>query len=272
MIAIFKKVQILYIIAGFSGLAVVCAVTTPFDYGVNTIGFWVFLLTIVFWLFFCAHIASFFAAKELNKIIELVTNECAPRRCIDALVPLLANAKREDVRRYILLQIATRYFDCGEFEKCREHLSFFPAYQPANSGMKALNNALQYCTLVAYSFATHNMPQAEHGLQCLQQELQNKYLGKNIKTHIENLYTQRRLRLQIAKGQYDEAMQVFQRIFDVGSLYERVTADYILADILSATGKPDEARQALQYVIEHGNELHLVQEAQRKLAERQRAE
>jgi hypothetical protein len=83
-------------------------------------------------------------------------------------------------------------------------------------------------------------------------------------SHLYRLYY---ARYSMAQGDFDGAEAVFREAIDKAeNNYARISATLELGRVYAHFGRADEARQAFEYVLSHGNKLYAVAQAREALA------
>ena len=115
-----------------------------------------------------------------------------------------------------------------------------------------------------------DLASAENALNDMRASLDNPKLKPKLKKALRTIYyttyTEKLFLLNMAKGDYGGAEQIFTvQYYREDTMYAKVKAVFTLGRIYLHEGRTKDAESAFQYVIEHGNKLSLVQEAKQRL-------
>lgn len=120
--------------------------------------------------------------------------------------------------------------------------------------------------LCAVNLELDNTDAAEENLDCLIKSV--ALLKSRDSAKYEKHLEWAQYSVNIARGVYDYAEKAFGDLFDKAeNNYERVNSKFALAKVYLHSGDVPRAKEALEYVIAHGNKLHIVEEANERLAQ-----
>ncbi len=159
----------------------------------------------------------------------------------------------------LLLQLSSGLLLSGRFD---EALGVLDLLRFAKKNL--FNKALYHSTLCSYYLNTCQYEKASNVLNNMKNDI--SALNRLHSKKAERAYYVMLQRLNMSLGNYDTALDFF-----VGSLkaakntFERVNAQYNLAKVYLHSGDIPRAKEAFEYVVTHGNKLHIVEEAKQRL-------
>jgi FimV-like protein len=213
--------------------------------------------------------------SALRKMERLLFELCDPEAFLEVygeFVGMLGEADiNTDVFAYDLklgfemywFTLCEGYTASGDYSGALEFLNEIAEHTPQKQEK-------QYSVLCRYQLCLVNLAlgdtdQAERQLDHLVKAIALLSPKDNLK-YVKYLQTAQ-YSVNIALGVYDYAEKAFADLYDTSeNEYERVNSKFALAKVYLHSGDTTRAREALEYVVAHGNKLHIVEEAKERLA------
>ncbi len=251
-------------LAGAAGLTVYLSGAVPWLKDVLLcilFGLAVFLI----WMILTTRLAASLARRNLRKIIDILENECDPEKYTAILQRMAAIPNKDIFKNYITLKTCTGLVHMGRYDEAEKMLASLE-----NAPAQSMGAANRYEYIRNRSAIL--LRQGEYGkveeeisqLADLHDVSRDARYKRNASYQIE-LYNAVMLANQ---GKYRDAEEALKELYDTAANeLQRVTAQYRLGEAYLKAGKKEKAREAFQYAAEHGNKLHMAEEAKVKLAE-----
>lgn len=206
-----------------------------------------------------------YARTQLKKIDSILYAQCDPETymiIIERIISSLPN-KKTDWLTSCQLRLSNGLVAAGEYEKAYDLLAQTPPFNNNRTGH--LLNSVYANNMFLIFRQKGEISNAE----TYYQKLSNIVHTVKSKKHLQKckmILERIKILLNMERGNYENAEDFFLRDFHVAkSKYQRVADQYTLAGIYSHLHQTDKAKEALEYVVTHGNELHVVTLAMEKL-------
>ncbi len=206
--------------------------------------------------------------SRFSKINALLFDLCDPEAYVEGIKQLLAKAEK----RRQMLSIQTLRINLNAGLQAAGRYQEALASMPDASQFK--DNRIGRTLRVVYHhnnfeafFALGNMDQAQMALAWLNDALGSIQGGGKQAEHFKLLGRMDEAQLAMARGCFDGAEEVMQESVDKAqNNYQRVSSMLELGRIHAHYGRTEQAREAFEYVVAHGNKLHAVTLAKQHLA------
>jgi len=258
----FKGTKIGYLVSGFAGILVLLAVTYPW---INPL---IFIVMLVLWIYINSVIFNRIANKKVLKVykllydceIEAYTKHCEQMLASCTGIPKAAKAVINTAR----LNLSTAYMTGGDNEAGLQQLLKITDFTTNRIG------ALQRCTyhnnFSSYYLRMLDTQNAAKALSQMEQAMQNPKLKDGDKLQDFNIYAEKQCLLKMAIGNYDGAEQIFDLAYQrEQSAIAKVSAKHVLGRIYLHYGRTEEAKEAYEYVVEHGGSTFYKSDAIKRL-------
>jgi len=194
------------------------------------------------------------SVKLLNAAIRVLNEQCDPYPLLQESKRQLASAKTGMLKQQLLINYYAAKVSLGEYQAVYEglsaiHVDKYPGFSPS-AKFVYYNNLSSVCDDLKLT------DQAEIWYQKSLQLYQDLKSSKQ-KEQLRESMEEAKIQSLIRKQEYIQALQLLNT-FSASTLYKKVHASFSASQIYLAQGMPEKAREHLQYVITHGNKLHVV--------------
>ena len=228
----------------------------PFFLNTYSLPFALNLLVLIAWLLFDSAIATIFATKINNKIVEILTQKCDPYEFIVRYEKIL---KRPigNMRTWVLLNLSTGYLAIEDLQKTMRIFESNLEFKNNRTGI--FNKCIYYNNACAYCLQGYDITNAEIMLEHMLEFLKHEKFPKQQYDHYYNRYTEKQYQINILKGNYNGAEEVFTIQFNrEKDRLGKVTAKYNLGRVYLHLNKLEAAVAAFEYVASNGNKTYYV--------------
>jgi len=210
---------------------------------------------------------TLFTRNQYKKVNSILFTDCDPfgyidiyRRIIDELV----KTKRPPALSVYKLNLSAGLIAAGSYAEAYEILGNFKYFK--NNRIGRLSNVVRYNNLCSACLKLGRTDEAKYYLDCLAGSvaaLSPFYRDKYMKYVDLAQYG-----INIAKSIFDNAENFYNEAFyKAVNDYERAGSKFCLGKIYLHFGDTARAKEAFEYVVKHGNKLHIVEEAKERLDE-----
>ncbi len=208
-----------------------------------------------------------YARTLSNRINGILFNDCDPAPYIGVYEHIIAGFKDMNQPRMLpnlQISLSSGLAAAGRYSEAYEILNQFSI---SGSGRaKNISRIVYHNNLLLVCLKLGLVDEAEENLDLLIKAV------ATLKPSDYNKYKRHHLRAQygvnMARGIYDYAEKAFNELFETSeSNFERAAAKFSLASVYVHFGDIPRAKEALEYVVTHGNKLHIVEEAKESLAQ-----
>jgi len=221
------------------------------------------------WVFFVAYLFELIAAYKFNKINELRSQELKFTEYIDTLEKLRTDAKKylkrtkklhNRINTHILCNQSAAYLNIGENEKAYQIITSI-ATIPTNKFGAMLSFILQN-NLFVYHYREKNHQEMAEALDNMAKILQENKFSKAIGSEFENYYSDKKMMQDMSNGNYEDSEKFWQtRVTECKTLLDKISINFILAEVYIRNEKYDKAKSALDFVITYGKDCYCVKQA-----------
>ncbi len=208
-----------------------------------------------------------FVNYKYKKINNLLTQQCNPDAYIEETQKLLDKAaKRGQTGNTSVLRINLKVglVAAGRFEEALAVMPYPTLFKNDRIG-RIISVTLHHNNFVTL-LALGNMEQAALELANLHDSLKALTGDKHYKMALHHSQLDD-IRFKMINGHFENAENAYRNVFDKAkSNIERVSAMLRLGETYQHYGRNEEAREAFEYVVAHGNKLHAVTSAKERLA------
>jgi tetratricopeptide (TPR) repeat protein len=206
--------------------------------------------------------------RRVLKVHALLFEQCDPEAYLEATSQLLAKAEKRAQTLNIQAQRINMNAGLQAAGRYQEALAVLPdASQFKDHRIGRLMRVVYHHNNVEVLIALGQLGQADMALAWLNDAL-GKLKGSAKQTARYQLIARMdAAQLRMTQGNFDGAEAVFREAIDKAeNNYARVSSVLELGRVYAHFGRADEARQAFEYVLSHGNKLHAVAQAREALA------
>ncbi len=236
-----------------------------FDLGSSTADLLVWSAVVILGIFLSVMAVNLLALAKYRRILAPLYDDCDPDRFLAAAAPLLSVASAPAAARVMIRNdFAVGLITRGDFEKA---WGILENLQPSGKGPRMA---------LTLAVIAHNRAAARLGLQDVEAA---KGFRDEMARMEPALVSEHRLlatyrnrldrldyRIRIAEGNFEGAREFFEAVLPTcRNEYERVETRSILASVYEAAGDESGAKESLEYVAAHGNNLWTARMARRKL-------
>ena len=249
-----------------------CALYNGFMWAVFLLfNFFAVMLSPGWWILFGAFIL-FISVMCVNASDQLVlgmageelNNNCDPYPLLETACAQLQKVKSKSYRQVLLINKMTALRELGEYAESKEILESVNIDQ--YTGTLPVTKIIYYNNLVDILMLTGNTETALIWHKKLLRMAADFKGSKKNKTLIDDTLKMTGIEISISLGKLDEAESFLTSLAPVSNR-QIVEKTYLLAMIYIKQGRPIEAKEFLQYVINNGNKLYIVEHAKILLEE-----
>lgn len=205
------------------------------------------------------------ARKKYNKIGSLLTDNCDPEAYRDSLIEVLSkNTKNMEVR----IDLSYAYYHCGEFQQMRSILENidFREFKSKRKNLQTEAFRFQYYDMWFFYFlGINDLESAEKTLNDIDKLfMSSDELLKKLKA---GDVSARHLVLESYKGEVPQIEEKFALIPLPDKIFYKVCHANSLGRYYFRNGMTDKAKECFEFVVQNGNKLDMVKEAELKLKE-----
>lgn len=198
-----------------------------------------------------------------QKILNILMEDCDPDGYIKVHRYLINQLTEQKAPPVLWLNLSVGLSAAGKHDQALQVLEHHDWIRRIRSKMVRLmyyhNLASEYIRQKDFNSAGKLLSLVEHMVPKLK-------LSKSLRQKFQQTCLQNRHKIKMAQGDYTDAEAVFTARYEhAENRYERVTAKMTLANIYTHFGDTAKAKDAYQYVITHGNKLHIVTLTKEKL-------
>ncbi len=215
-----------------------------------------------FWL-----IRFYIALRRIKEVGNLLSQQCDPDAYIEKTQRLLDKATKGGHTANTLmfrLNLSAGLSAEGRFEEALAATPDTVLFKNDRNGRLG-RFTVNHNTYVAF-LSLGNMEQAALALERLHDSL-NALKDNKLYKMVQHLSQLDSIRFEMVNGHFENAENAYRNTFDKAkSNIERVSAMLRLGETYQHYGRNEEAREAFEYVIAHGNKLYAVTLAKQLLA------
>ncbi|MCH5297320.1 MAG: hypothetical protein J1E85_06605 [Ruminococcus sp.] len=201
--------------------------------------------------------------KRLNRITEIMNEECDPYKYIEQILPLTQQKLNNNTKVLILIYLACGYINAGDIKQAKMVLADIAKIGTYNKILLA-NISNLWITLY---IKENDLKNAQLALADLWNFLSLQKSNK-INYQFTRIYNRQAAVFNMQSNKLEGVEEVFNtQLKSIESSIEKNSLYYNLALLYIKQNRIEEAMQALQFVIANGNKLHLVTLAKEKLAQ-----
>jgi len=258
MIKSFRSTKILYYIISFFG-AVFIWMKMLLDNN-----FYLGGLVAIIWIIAISLIMKSFAWMKMNKIINIMRDDCNLEEYIRILNELLSHCKDRKSRTLLMLNLSTGYLNAGDRDYAQQTLDHIDKTGKGQLG--AAYRVSYYNNLVSYFFMINDIENVIVSMEKLKLALNNKNLRRVFRNQFLYLYSDAESLLNITNNIYDGAEQLFDDVLvREKHMLSKVYAKYILGIIYLHDNKLSEAREVFEFAAKNGGDSRFVEMAKEQL-------
>ena len=215
-------------------------------------------LILILWIFISAFIATRYAVELSDRIGRLYTEECDPYTYIEKYESILKRRiGNGNMRNYVLINLSSGYLSIENSQKAKQILDNVGNFQNNKAGIQS--KVVFYNNLCSYFLQVNDIANAEIMLENMRVALQDEKFPKQRYDWMYNYYTDKQYCINIEKGNYIGAEEVFLIQFNrEKNMLGKVVAKYQLGKIYLHFNKIEEAIESFDYVVNHGNKTYYV--------------
>lgn len=227
-------------------------------------------LRLIWWIVFVMFIliisAMFVNSTDkhtLNKAVKLQNEQCDPNPFLETVERQLSRVKSKSYRQLLLMNKAVALRDLGRFDEVFSIL--------AGINIDQYNTTLPLTKIIYYNNLTDililkgDFFQANIWHTKMMQMINDLKANEKQKKQLNEISILNHAELLIVDNNFSEAENLISELPESISNRQRVSKCLLYAKLLMKQNKPDEAKQHLQFVIDYGNKLYDVVQAQEML-------
>ena len=212
------------------------------------------------WIFIVTFIFELVAAKKVNKIALIMSEECRVKDFIICYTDLLRKSSVKTTQAVLLLSLSSGYLNFGDScsaKKVLDTIIDFP-----DSCIGALHKVIYYNNLIIYDIQINDLENATQHIENFRIALDNPKLNKKHRESCYRFYNDNKFLLNIEKGIYDGAEDVFKLAFErEKQKLGKVFSKYTLGRIYLHYNDFEKATESFEFVKNNGGDSHFVAEA-----------
>ena len=259
MIKLFKSLSIPYIIS-LSVLFVVFIAISLF----TEMPFFIYISLFIVLELIINFTFTMLAKKKHDKLFNIHLDDCDPDKLIKEYYPLLANAG-DNLVDLVLLNLSAGYLYVGDFNSAQNALNNVRFHKLTNPYFKIIYYSNQVCLCSEMDKIT----EAQGFLEALKNTIDTMKKLKNMdKNKILLLYNSYVSAMNMKKDCYEGVeQQIFVLLQNSTNKAYMVVYKFNLAELYLKTGRVEEAKRLFEFVVQNGNTMYVVKEAEKYLAE-----
>lgn len=203
------------------------------------------------------------ARKRYFAKCSLLTDDCDPEAYRDFLLEILSNKISKDTKFEIQLDLSYAHYLCGDFEQMKNILEALDLRQ-----LKSKKENLKYESLkfeyynmwLNYFLKFDDIESAEKVLGDIDKWFLNSHeMVRNLK---EGYVRTAHLSFESRKGEIPRVEEKVTQYVSTDKLFYKVSGKNFLGKYYLRFGMTDKAKECFEFVVQHGNKLYMVKEAQ----------
>lgn len=258
MVNCFKELKYLYFVIGMIGAIIILLLC---NHSMNlVVGFFGGII----WLFIVLITLEFFAIRKVNKIKNIMLDDCRCAEFIRICNNLLFDQSKKSLKTFWLLNLSSGYLNMGNMKLTEKTLNSIETF--ANNRMGAMLLVAYYNNLVAYYIYMKDFENAIDSFEELKRALNNKKLTKKYRDYLTHMCNEKQSMIRIADNNYDGAEQLFIDAFEREKhMLVKVYAKYTLGVVYIHDNRISEAIEALEFAVKNGGDSCYTKEAKLRL-------
>lgn len=228
---------------------------------------WRFALFAFIALFFFAlgYIILFITHRHIvKKVSPLLLNDCDPEKFLGAVYASMPPGRPKRPQYIWTMLLYEGHYAAGRYADALDELIFL------SGSKRGLTNSFQKAgyqlNLAEVSTALGKLEEAGQALERCKLIFEHDKIYAKLKDSLQKTYRFELYKQQVAQSNDNGAEAVFkERFAEAQHEYNRVGAKYHLALFFQHTGKAEKAKEAFEYVVAHGNRLHIAALAREQL-------
>lgn len=270
MLLLFRSTKLLYhIAAGIPAVAYVLLILKWILGDMENPLFFlvVFLAAAVVWILVAALVINAIALVKMKRVIDILDNDCDPRRFIETLEKMLPNiGERRNVawvKSMVILNMSTGYLLDGEPESAKELIDRADFSRLWNKKTKNAYECGRYNNFCRYYIDKKDFANAKICLDTINELLKTREMPKSNRDKCQEIYAAYKYEYSMETGGSVEGQEQFYNLmFDKAvKQREKVRSKFMLGKVFLHEERKVEAKAAFEYVVEHGNKLCYVEQA-----------
>ena len=263
MLYLFRKTRILYF--GIMSVGIILSIFFFYKSHFDLVYGFLCLVFFAIWILIDAFIVSLYATKIYSKVHKILIDECNPIKFIEIMDKAMRRRPIGIYKTIILLNLSTAYWSLNNEVASKMILDGIVHFPHHKLG---LDCRITYFNNLFYVFLSNNdLQNAEDVLNNIKITINDKHIAKANRDAWMTIYTEKLCMLNMAKGNYEGSEQIFCSMFERAKcMLTKIYAKFELGKIYLHYERKGEAKEAFEYVIEHGNKLYMVQEAKQYLS------
>jgi len=258
MIRCFRSTKFMYYIISFIGALYIWLKL------LWTKNFFVGGLFAFIWMIAIALIMSLFAWIKMNKIINIMRDDCDCEKYLQIYNKLLPDCNDKKMRTLLMLNLSSGYLNAGDSDCAQQTLDRIDKIGKGRLG--AMYEAFYYNNLVSYFFLTKDTENVIASMEKLKLALNNKKLNRVYRNKLLYLYNEKESLINITNNIYDGAEQLFDdALVREKHMLGKVYAKYTLGIIYLHNNRHSEAMKTFEFVVKNGGDLFYVKLAKEYL-------
>ena len=190
----------------------------------------------------------------LNKAIKVLNEQCDPNPFLETVEQQLSRVKSKSYRQLLLINKAAALRELGRFDEAISILSSMNIDQYSTTG--PLVKILYYNNLTDILIIKGEFSQAKTWHSKMIQMLHDVKAKEKYKKLLNETSISNQAELLVADNNLAEAENMLNGLPESISNRQRISKSLLYARILIKQNKPNEAKQCLQFVVDHGNRLY----------------
>lgn len=268
----FKLTNILYWVLGLGGMIAIAiaffllrtaACIRTMNWGAAG-EFAIFAAALIIWVYGSDYLIEVMALRKMQRITNILNNECDPERFLAEIDKLQKIKNKEVYTTYMTLNKVCALENMDRAQEAKGILSSITSF--ATSRLGRLNQAMHLYLTAWVQIDLEDITGAENAIMQLKTFTGSKKLPQKAGETVRMEYEKLAAALEILKGSFEGAEGNCKSLFERATTeLSRLDAKYYLGKTYLYYGKTNKAREAFQYVIDHGNKLHMVTKAKKEL-------
>lgn len=216
-------------------------------------------------------VAAWFASGaylgwRIRKVTNILIQECDPRRFIQEMDATLKRAcfkRPSNITRYLLFK-AQAYFEMADVHSTAETLDKIKVFRENRSGVF---DKIYYLDMLAIlQIENGELEEAEKTVEEMTVFIEKAKLNSKQRKSLWKWPESKKVQIRMKRGDYSGCREwLEQELIDTKQMLYKVSLNYTLGKVYLHFQEIEKAKEAFNFVVEHGNKLARVNKAKEYL-------
>lgn len=208
-------------------------------------------------------VLEFYAKKKYADKYSTFAEECDPETYRDFLLEMLSKKLSNDIRIEVSLDLSYAYYHCGDFQQMKNLLDDIDFRQIKSKKKNIRVEGLKFKYYDMWLFYFMQLKDLESAEKVLN-DIDNLYFSSDevLKKMNESALEIKHLSFDANKDVIPDIEEKVAQKTKPDKMLYKVSDKIFLGKYYLRNGMNDKAKECLEFVVEHGNKLYMVKEAQ----------